>query len=94
MNGTAVMAITEREIDQAFSDHRATLGGVREDYFGLLYLQSEFGLTHDQAALQNAFGGHDYASMHFTLMLHVETFTWCSSNGHRRQALSKAPTNG
>ncbi len=30
------MAITDRDIDQAFSDLKKTCGGVRNDYFGLL----------------------------------------------------------
>lgn len=86
MKGTAAVAITEREIDQAFSDHRATLGGVREDYFGLLYLQSEFGLAHDQAALQNAFGGHDYGIDAFHIdverrNLYLVQFKWSPSPG-------------
>ena len=32
------MAITDRQIDQTFSDLKQKHGGVREDYFGLLYL--------------------------------------------------------
>jgi hypothetical protein len=36
------MAITDRELDQAFSDLASTCGGVRNDYFGLLYLEDEF----------------------------------------------------
>jgi hypothetical protein len=33
--------INDRRIDQAFSDLRSVCGGVREDYFGLLYLEQE-----------------------------------------------------
>jgi hypothetical protein len=33
--------INDRAIDQAFSDLRANSGGVREDYFGLLYLERD-----------------------------------------------------
>ena len=33
--------ITDRLIDQAFSDLRDVCGGLREDYFGLLYLEKE-----------------------------------------------------
>ena len=78
------MAITEREIDQAFADYKSTLGGVREDYFGLIYLQREFGLTHDQAVLQNAFGGHDYGidAFHIDIErrnLYLLQFKWSPS---------------
>jgi hypothetical protein len=54
------MAITDQAIDQAFSDLKATCGGVRNDYFGLLYLMQEFGLERDIAIEQVAFGGNDY----------------------------------
>jgi len=33
--------ITQRQIDQVFSDLRSTCGGLPEDYFGLLYLEME-----------------------------------------------------
>jgi hypothetical protein len=52
--------ISERLIDQAFSDLRVTCGGVREDYFGLLYLEKEHNVPRDKAVNQVAFGGRDY----------------------------------
>src|SRR5215472_7591816 len=54
------MMITQRQIDQTFSDLRSTCGGVREDYFGLLYLEKEHNLVREKAVNQVAFGGHDY----------------------------------
>jgi hypothetical protein len=33
------MPITDRAIDQAFSDLKRSCGGVRNDYFGLVYLE-------------------------------------------------------
>jgi len=54
------MGITDRAIDQAFSDLKITCGGVRNDYFGLLYLMQEFGLERERAIEQVAFGGNDY----------------------------------
>ncbi len=61
------MTITDRVIDQAFSDLRKTCGGVRNDYFGLLYLEQEFGVERDRAITQVAFGGNDYGidAFHF-----------------------------
>ena len=53
-------SITERMIDQVYSDLRDTCGGVRNDYFGLLYLEREFGVPRDKAINQIAFGGNDY----------------------------------
>ena len=52
--------ITDRQIDQAFSDLRSLHGGVREDYFGLLYLENEHNVPRDRALYQVAFGGNDY----------------------------------
>jgi hypothetical protein len=54
------MAITDQAIDQVFSDLKGICGGVRNDYFGLLYLMQEFGLERDIAIEQVAFGGNDY----------------------------------
>lgn len=54
------MPITDQTIDQAFSDLKRAAGGVRNDYFGLLYLEQEFGINRDQAVTQVAFGGNDY----------------------------------
>ena len=52
--------ITNRLIDQAFSDLRPTCGGVREDYFGLLHLEQEHNVPREKAVNQIAFGGNDY----------------------------------
>lgn len=52
--------ITDRQIDQAHSDLRGVCGGVREDYFGLLYLEREHRVPRDKALNQVAFGGNDY----------------------------------
>lgn len=52
--------ITDRHVDQAFSDLSAVHGGLREDYFGLLYVEREHAVPRDKALNQVAFGGHDY----------------------------------
>jgi hypothetical protein len=52
--------ITDRQIDQAYSDLRSLHGGVREDCFGLLYLEKEYNLPREKALNQIAFGGNDY----------------------------------
>jgi AIPR protein len=54
------MQITEQLIDQAHSDLKSTCGGVRNDYFGLLYLEQEFGIDRERGVSQVAFGGNDY----------------------------------
>ena len=54
------MQITDEALDQAFQEHRKATGGVRDDYFGVLYLQKEHGLTRAQALAQVSFGGNDH----------------------------------
>ena len=54
------MRITDQLIDQAFADFKKTCGGVRNDYFGLLYLQHELDVPREEAIQQVAFGGNDY----------------------------------
>jgi hypothetical protein len=51
---------TERQLTQCFNDHRAKYGGVREDYFGVLYLAKRFRLSHEDAIRHVTFGGFDY----------------------------------
>jgi hypothetical protein len=52
--------INDRRIDQAYSDLRSNCGGVREDYFGLVYLEEEYKVPRSKAINQIAFGGNDY----------------------------------
>lgn len=61
--------VTDKAIDQAYSDLKPTCGGLRDDYFGLCYLEQEFGLPRDEAVHQIAFGGNDYGldGFHFDL---------------------------
>ena len=54
------MKITDQAIDQAYSDLKGTCKGVRNDYFGLVYLENEFNLPRDEAVNLVAFGGNDY----------------------------------
>jgi AIPR protein len=52
--------ITERAVDQAYADLHGICRGVKEDYFGLLYLEREHDVPRDKALNQIAFGGNDY----------------------------------
>jgi hypothetical protein len=54
------MKITDQTIDQAYSDLKGTCKGVRNDYFGLVYLETEFKIPRDEAVNLVAFGGNDY----------------------------------
>ncbi|HEY3319920.1 MAG TPA: AIPR family protein [Planctomycetota bacterium] len=54
------MAITEQMVEQTYSDMKSTYGGVKQDYFGVVYLEKEFGIARAHAAVQVAFGNNDY----------------------------------
>jgi len=50
----------DAKVETAFQELHANCGGVKEDYFGLLYLEREFRIPREDAILQNAFGGNDF----------------------------------
>lgn len=88
------MAITDRAIDQAFSDLKQTCGGVRNDYFGLLYLEQEFSLERDRAVSQVAFGGNDYGvdGYHFDnekRNLYLFQFKYSDSHAQFKQSFNR-----
>src|ERR1019366_8521617 len=91
--------ITERQIDQTYSDLRSTCDGVREDYFGLLYLEREHSVPREKALNQVAFGGHDYGidGFHFDEQrrnLYLFQFKYSDSHGQFKGSLEKLIENG
>src|SRR5687767_14107370 len=93
------MAITDRAIDQAFSDLKATSGGVRNDYFGLVYLINEFGIDREQALAQVAFGGNDYGvdGFHFDEAkrnFYLFQFKWTESHALFKQSFNRLTDKG
>jgi hypothetical protein len=91
--------ITDHHIDQALSDLRATCGGVREDYFGLLYLEREHNVPHEKALNQIAFGGNDYGvdGFHFDEQrrnLYIFQFKYTSSHEQFKGSLHRLIENG
>lgn len=88
------MPITDRAIDQAFSDLKNTCGGVRNDYFALLYLEQEFGIDRDRAMAQVAFGGNDYGvdGFHFNAEkrnLYLFQFKYSESHAQFKQSFNR-----
>src|SRR5947208_1440321 len=93
------MAINDRSIDQAFSDLRSACGGVRNDYFGLLYLEQEFGVGREQAIAQVAFGGNDYGvdGFHFDGQkrnLYLFQFKYSESHAQFKQSFTRLTEAG
>jgi len=52
--------ITDKMIEGEYARLKQTCGGVKEDYFALLYLQFNHELSSEQAQNHVAFGGNDY----------------------------------
>jgi hypothetical protein len=93
------MAITDREIDQTFSDLKKTCGGVRNDYFGLLYLEQEFGIERNRAIAHVAFGGNDYGvdGFHFDREgrnLYLLQFKYSDSHAQFKQSFNRLIETG
>jgi hypothetical protein len=91
--------ISDRLIDQAFSDLHTTCGGVREDYFGLLYLEREHAVPRDKAVNQIAFGGRDYGvdGFHFDAEkrnLYIFQFKHSNSCGQFKGSLQRLIDEG
>lgn len=93
------MGITQHDIDQAHSDLKDIHGGVREDYFGLLYLEREFGLKREQAVRQVAFGGNDYGIDAFHIdparrNFYLFQFKWATSYTHFKASFQRLIDDG
>jgi hypothetical protein len=86
--------ISDRLVEQAYSDLKSTCGGVREDYFGLLYLEREYRVPRERAVNQVAFGGNDYGvdGFHFDeekRNLYILQFKYTSSFGQFKGPLQR-----
>ena len=91
--------INDRLIDQAHSDLRSTCGGVREDYFGLLYLEQEHNVPREKAVNQIAFGGNDYGfdGFHFDEQrrnLYLFQFKYSDSHSQFKGSLQRLIEDG
>ncbi len=91
--------INDRLIDQSYSDLRSTCGGVREDYFGLLYLEQEHKVPREKAKNQVAFGGNDYGidGFHFDEQrrnLYLFQFKYSHSHNQFKGSLQRLIADG
>src|SRR6266705_2512494 len=91
--------INDRRIDQAHSDLRSSCGGVREDYFGLLYLEQEHKVPRQKAINQIAFGGNDYGfdGFHFDEQrrnLYLFQFKYTDSHAQFKGSLQRLADAG
>jgi len=91
--------INDRLIDQAYSDLHSTCGGLREDYFGLLYLEQEHKVPREKGINQIAFGGHDYGfdGFHFDAQkrnLYLFQFKYSESHTQFKGSLQRLIEDG
>ncbi|WP_437650427.1 AIPR family protein [Sorangium sp. So ce362] len=75
------MGVTKQALEQAFVDLRGKYGGVKEDYFALLYIAEEVGKPVVDIAHQVAFGNNDFGidAYHFDRErrnLYLYQFKW------------------
>lgn len=91
--------INDRTIEQAYSDLKTQCGGVREDYFGLLYLEQEHKLPREKAVNQVAFGGNDYGvdGFHFDEQrrnLYLFQFKYSNAHGQFKNSFQRLIDDG
>lgn len=54
------MKIDDAALEKTHRELHKTCGGLKNDYYGLLYLEQQFGLSRKQACEQLAFGSNDF----------------------------------
>ena len=91
--------ITQKDLDQAFIDYKSTYGGVKEDYFSLLYLMKTYNLSHEEASVQIAFGNNDYGVDAFYLdqrkgNLYLFQFKWSENHQLFKESFNRLISNG
>src|SRR3989338_3778151 len=52
--------ITQDNINKVFNRYSRQYEGLKEDYFGLLFISNKFKIQIEEAATYVAFGGNDY----------------------------------
>jgi len=93
------MIITDQKVAQAYSELHDVCGGVKEDYFGLLYLEREHKVPREVAINQLAFGGDDYGvdGFHFDeqrRILYIYQFKYSTSHGQFKTSLQRLVHEG
>ncbi len=93
------MSNIDKLIDQAFSDMKDICGGVRNDYFGLIYLEKEMNVPREKAVNQIAFGGNDYGidGFHYDREkrnLYIFQFKYTHSHAQFKDSLQRLIDSG
>src|SRR5437868_8363270 len=94
-----LVLITQKQTEQAYTDYNQTYGGLKEDYFALLYLMGKFKITREEAASQVAFGNNDYGfdAFHFdreARNLYLYQFKWSQHCNLFKQSFTRLISAG
>lgn len=79
------MNITQENLDQVFEKYHGLYGGIKNDYFGLIYLSKKFNKAIEDVAYEVAFGSHDYGIDGFHIdkeskVLYLFQFKWSENH--------------
>jgi hypothetical protein len=93
------MGVSKQALEQAFVDHKPKYGGLKEDYFALLYLAEEFGKPVGDIAHQIAFGNNDFGidAFHFDpprRNLYLFQFKWSENYTLFKESLNRLISAG
>jgi len=96
------MAITKhdkQDIDQLYADHHERYGGLKEDYFALLYLTRKFRCSVSEVAGQICFGNNDYGIDAYyidreTKNLYLYQFKWSENHNLFKDSLDRLAKDG
>lgn len=92
-------SVTQKTLDQAWTDYGKTYGGAKNDYFAPLYLTDKFGGDIDAHAHKVAFGGNDYGFDAFHVdpqrrNLYLFQFKWSESHHQFKDTMDRLISAG
>jgi len=96
-----ITRVTQEDIDNAFERFKRNYQGVKQDYFGVMFIAKKFGLKSEDV-LQNylvALGGNDYAIDGYYFdeerrNLYLYQFKWSIDYGQFRQSFERLIKDG
>ena len=96
------MAINKQdrqELESLYTTHHEKYGGLKEDYFALLYLNKKYNKTIEEIHTQFAFGGNDYGidAYYFdrdARNLYLYQFKWSENHNLFKESLDRLTDQG
>lgn len=93
------MGVTKRQLEQAWVDLGEKHGGLKEDYFALLFLAEKFQKPAESFAREVAFGGNDYGLDAFHIdrearNFYLYQFKWSENHALFKESLERLAKKG